>query len=172
VQVAYAAADVHTMVNRWVADGIGPFFLREHIALRNVRIRGVPSTFDHTSAFAWWGNVMVELIHQHVDDRDHEAEPIVPEPIVPEPIVGDSGVHHMAFFVDDFRVASGELVATGRPELLYAEAGSMPFAFHDAWAERSHHIEIYERTGSLGRFYDMVRSASLGWDGSDPVRVL
>ena len=57
--------------------------------------------------------------------------------------------------------------------MLYAEtATGMPFAFHDALAERGHLIEIYERTAPLARFYDMVRTAAIDWDGVDPVRHL
>jgi hypothetical protein len=158
VQIAYAVADVRAAAEAWTATGVGPFFVREHIPLTNVRIRGVPATFDHSSAFAWWGDLMVELIQQH----DGGAEPVV----------GGRGIHHMAHFVDDFSAAAAALVEAGYPQVLYAEAGTTGFAFHDAIDERSHLIEIYERSGGLGAFYDMVREASIGWDGSDPFRTL
>ena len=117
------------------------------------------TTFDHSSAFAQWGDVMVELIHQH-DGGD-------------DPVVGDTRIHHVAHFVDDFVTASRDLAAAGHPEVLYAETTTgMPFAFHDALADRGHLIEIYERTPALARFYDMVRDASIGWDGTNPVRRL
>ena len=158
MQVAYAVANVRAAADRWAAQGIGPFFVREHITVANVRLRGVPATFDHSSAFAWWGDVMVELIHQHDGG--------------PEPIVGSSGVHHMAHFVDDFSIATDTLTSAGYAEVLYAEAGATRFAFHDATDERSHLIEIYERSDALGGFYDMVRDASIGWNGSNPIRTL
>ena len=46
------------------------------------------------------------------------------------------------------------------------------FAFIDRIAEQGHMIEIYEKSDQLTGFYDMVRQASVGWDGSDPVRSL
>ena len=65
------------------------------------------------------------------------------------------------------------LTDAGHVEILYAETTTgMPFAFHDGGAERGHLIEIYERTAPLARFYEMVRAASVGWDGADPVRYL
>jgi hypothetical protein len=101
---------------------------------------------------------MIELIHQH-DGGD-------------EPVVGTDGIHHMAHFVDDFDTASATLTGAGHHEVLAARTPTgMPFAFHDG-GERGHLIEIYERTAPLARFYDMVRDASIGWDGTDPVRRL
>ncbi len=159
VQIAYAVDDVTEAAQRWSARGVGPFFVIEHIDVHHARVNGAPSTFDHSSAYAQWGSVMVELICQH--DGGGER------------IVGNSGIHHVAFFVEDFRAAAGELTASGLDEVLYAEtATGMPFAFHDARAERGHLIEIYERTEQLAWFYDMVRGAADVWDGSDPIRLL
>lgn len=158
VQLAYAVTDVRSAARRWVDDGIGPFFIVDHIGVRNVRVRGEPGVFDHSSAYAWWGSVMVELICQH-DGGTHA-------------IVGRAGLHHVAFFVDDFAAAAAALSSRGDEELLYAEtAGGMPFAFHDARATLGHHVEIYERVERIAGFYGMVRDASLGWDGADAIRV-
>jgi hypothetical protein len=157
VQLAYAVDDVAEAARRWTARGVGPFFVIDHIDVRNVRINGAPSTFDHSSAYAQWGDVMVELICQH--DSGGER------------IVGASGIHHVAFFVEDFTTAAAQLTGAGLPEVLYAEtAGGMAFGFHDGRAEHGHLVEIYERTERLAWFYDMVRDASTRWDGSDPIR--
>ncbi len=61
----------------------------------------------------------------------------------------------------------------GSPAAMCAHtAAGMPFAFHDAIAQRGHFIEIYERTERLTRFYDMVRVAADNWNGTDPIRRL
>jgi hypothetical protein len=157
VQIAYAVSDVVEAAQRWAAHGVGPFFVLDHIEVHHVRVRGEPGTFDHSSAFAQWGSVMVELICQHGGG--------------PDPIVTTAGVHHMAHFVDDFASASAALTAQGMTETLYAETSTgMPFAFHDSRPDRGHFIEIYERTEPLARFYAMVRDASIGWRGTDPIR--
>ncbi len=158
VQIAYAVADVRVAASEWVQRGAGPFFVREHIDVHHVRVRGRAATFDHSSAYGQWGSVMVELIHQHGGD---------------DPVVGSSGVHHVAFFVDTFADAATELIDAGRAEVLYAETASgMPFAFHDARSDLGHLIEIYERSSPLVGFYDMVREASIDWNGDNPVRIL
>jgi hypothetical protein len=159
VQIAYAVDDVERAAASWAARGVGPFFVRQHIEVTNVRVRGRASSFDHSSAYGQWGDLMVELIHQH-DGGDG-------------PVVGPAGIHHVAHFVDDFHHAAARLTADGHREVLYAETTTgMPFAFHDGGVERGHLIEIYERTAPLARFYEMVRTASVGWNGADPVRHL
>jgi Glyoxalase/Bleomycin resistance protein/Dioxygenase superfamily len=159
VQIAYAVDDVTEAARRWSERGVGPFFVIEHIDVHNVRVDGAASAFDHSSAYAQWGSVMVELICQHGS--------------IGERIVGTSGIHHVACFVENFERAAARLTAAGLDEVLYAEtATGMPFAFHDGRTEWGHFIEIYERTDRLGRFYDMVRDAGVGWNGSDPIRVL
>jgi hypothetical protein len=163
VQIAYAVDDVGAAALHWSAGGVGPFFVREHIEVCNVRVRGRSASFDHSSAYGQWGPVMVELIHQH------DAGP--------DPVVGTGGIHHVAFFVERFADAAAELVAAGHEEVLYAETSTgMPFGFHGRRAgdgnSMGHLIEIYERTPPLAGFYEMVRDASVGWDGRDPVRVL
>jgi len=159
VQIAYAVADVRASAERWIELGIGPFFVRDHIPLDNVRIDGEPGRFDHSSAFAQWGDVMVELICDH-------GSPAA------EPTARDEGasVHHVAFFVDDFEAATASLTTAGLTEAMFAEAGGMPFAFHDARSELGHLIEIYEPVPRLAAFYADVRAASESWDGSEPLR--
>lgn len=159
VQIAYAVDDVERAARRWTSHGVGPFFVRGHIDVTNARIRGRPARFDHSSAFAQWGDVMVELIHQHDPGT--------------APIVATAGIHHVAHFVDDFAGATASLTAAGFGEVLYAETTTgMPFAFHDGLDERGHLIEIYECTPSLARFYAMVRDSARGWNGTDPIRHL
>ncbi len=159
MQIAYAVDDVERAAGAWVARGVGPFFVRAHIELTDVEVRERPGTFDHSSAFAQWGAVMVELIQQHHDGNG-------------EPLVGTTGLHHVAHFVDDFDAATTALTAAGNRRVLFARTSTgMAFAFHDG-AERGHLIEIYERTPPLTGFYEMVRDASLGWSGADPIRRL
>ncbi|MGA9275922.1 VOC family protein [Ilumatobacter sp.] len=159
VQIAYATDDVHAAARRWVQHGVGPFFVLEHIALADAEVDGIPSEFDHSSAYGQWGPVMVELICQHGAG--------------PDPVVGTSGVHHVASFVDDLDTASAQLSADGFERRLFAHtAGGQGFAFHDARSTLGHLLEIYEQTAGLTRFYSMVRDAAVDWDGTDPIRVL
>ena len=158
VQIAYAVDDVVAAAQRWVQRGAGPFFVRHHIEVGASRIHGNHRPFDHSSAYGQWGDIMVELLCEH-----HTLS---------ERVGPATGVHHMAFFVDDVPATQAALVEHGWAEALYAEAGATAFAMHDATAELGHLVEIYADSEGLRAFYEMVRQASLDWDGTDPVRVL
>ncbi len=163
VQIAYAVTDLDAAALQW-ADRFraGPFFVSEHIAVDDVRYRGAPGSFDHSSAYGQWGEVMVELVNDHT---------VGPSPVADVVGPGGSGLHHLAYFVDDLATAQSALVRLGWPEALWARTPSgVAFAFHDAVGTLGHMIEIYEGTPALRGFYAMVREAAVGWDGSDPVR--
>ena len=165
VQIAYAVPDVDAAARHWAAvHGAGPFFLNRHIPVSNVRYRGAPGSFDHSSAYGQWGAVMVELVQDHT---------VGPSPVADVVGRGGMGLHHLAFFVDDHVSASAAMAARGWAEALFAQTSSgQGFAFHDATATLGHMVEIYEGTPRLRGFYSMVAHASLGWDGSRPVREL
>jgi hypothetical protein len=146
VQIAYAVSDVHAAAALWLAgQGAGPFVISERIALQAARVHGVDgpgSAFDHSSAYGQWGEVMVELVHEHTP-----------------PLGATSGLHHMAFFVDSIEETATALTSAGHPEVLRASTASgMAFAFHDARAGLGHFIEIYEPNERLLGFYAHVRS--------------
>ena len=157
-QIAYAATDVSAAAARFAAStGAGPFFIMRHIPLRSARIHGKAASFDHSSAYGQWGDVMVELVVEH-------SPPIV---------ASRAGVHHLAFVVPNLLTAMAWCAEQGWPEALWAETvGGQQFAFCDARVERGHLIEMYEPTDGLLGFYAMVENAAKDWDGSKPVREL
>lgn len=165
VQIAYVVPDVVEHASRWAEQfGAGPFFVRRHIPLASVTYRGAPATFDHTSAYGQWGDVMLELV------QDHGPGPnVVTERFAP----GDGGLHHLAFFVDDVDDSLRALAAAGAPTAMEATTSSgLRFAFADTTQALGHHIELYPRTDHLAAFYEQVAEASRGWDGSEPIRML
>ncbi|MEE2682418.1 MAG: VOC family protein [Actinomycetota bacterium] len=163
VQLAYAVPDAKEAANIWSAQfGAGPFYLSEHIPVTDVLYRGKAATFDHTSAYGQWGDVMVELV------QDHGTGPSVVREIF-DP--AESGLHHLAFFVDDLDEATDNLAILGFPLAMSATArGNTRFHFIDAVAATGHFIELYEPNTALLDFYRKVRESAQEWDGSDPLR--
>lgn len=164
VQIAYAVPDAAAGAARWAEQfGAGPFFVRPHIPVTDVLYRGQAASFDHTSAYGQWGEVMVELV------QDHGTAPsVVRERYAPD----ESGLHHVAYMVTDLDGTVAHLGAYGFPLAMRAVAGETVFCFVDAVATLGHMIELYERSDRLAGFYSMVRAAAAGWDGADPVRVI
>jgi hypothetical protein len=157
VQVAYAVENLKDATSSWSElFKVGPFFIKEHIPLKKVRVKGVHSTFDHSSAYAQWGPVMLELICEHTErlaSTSNKEEKPLPY------------IHHCAVFVNDVEKTSKNLKNLGFEEILYAETLSgFPFAMHDARKVFGHFVEIYEPNEELTNFYRMVEESSQSYD--------
>jgi hypothetical protein len=44
------------------------------------------------------------------------------------------------------------------------------FAYFDTQAHSGTVVEISDISGSKGKFFERVKQASIGWDGSEPIR--
>lgn len=165
VQVAYFVDDCREAAATMARDlGAGPFFVIERIELAQALHRGQAQTFIHSSAYGQWGGLMMELVSQDEPGpspfRDMFAE-------------GETGLHHLAFFVqslsDTYRHVeqAGFEIATRATTLNGTE-----FGFIDAVSSLGHMLEVYEPSDGLQQFYAMVREASFDWQGDDPVRKL
>ncbi|MEM7286288.1 MAG: VOC family protein [Actinomycetota bacterium] len=165
VQVAYFVPDARAAAARMAAShGAGPFHVLDRIELAWGELRGEPCDFVHTSAYGQWGGVMMELVQQDVEGPSPFREMYAP---------GEGGIHHVATMVDDLAATYERLAASGLELAARAMTRTgTEFAFVDTVDTQGHMTEIYERAPALLGFYEMVRSAADGWDGSDPVRTL
>ena len=85
---------------------------------------------------------------------------------------GETGLHHLVYFVEDLNTITEKLASMGFELAMSAKASDTRFNFVDARSLMGHFIEIYEPDERLSSFYNIVREASLAWDGKNPVRKL
>lgn len=167
VQIAYHVTDIRRAARDMAAKfGAGPFFVNENITLSWAEHRGEPADFVHSSAYGQWGEVMVEMLHQEDDSTNTPYRDMY----APD----EEGLHHTAIMVADMDQAIEHFEGQGLP--LVTRCGirtrDTEFAFIDARAALGHMIEIYPVSDGLLGFYKMVRDASVGWTGEDPVRMI
>jgi hypothetical protein len=146
VQIAYAvdpSRDLDEVASEFRAStGAGPFVVARKIPLTSCTITGRPGEFDHSSAYGWWGELMVELVQEHT----------------PSVIGRTSGLHHMAFMVPDLEQAIAWCARQKWPTLLDANTSTgQRFVFADARETLGHLVEMYEPSERLLGFYDHVR---------------
>jgi phage head maturation protease len=81
-------------------------------------------------------------------------------------------IHHVAYVLP--RAAAEDLRASlderGLPEYLSAQLGELDMTLHDASATLGHDLEIHVDNPGLREFFEMIRAAAEGWDGSEPLR--
>lgn len=155
VQIAYVVDDPHLAAAAWERRGAGPFVIRDHIEVTEVVHRGEPSSFDHTSAYGWWGSTMIELFCQHDDEPTAVTERFGRRG--PDGRRA-GGLHHVACFVESFDTSIDSAARLGLEVAMTARAGSTRFAFVDDVARHGHYWEIYEGSEALRGFYDHVET--------------
>ena len=160
-QLAYYVPDARAAATFWAEHlGAGPFYLIEHIALTDVVVRGKPGNLDHTSAYGWRGETMIELVQQNCRSPSVFSERAW-------------GLHHAACFAADLDAELARFERIGMVTAMSAATTSgVRFAFVDANASLGHYLELYADNPGLRDFYARVRQAAMEWDGRDAIRSL
>lgn len=162
MQIAFVPDDFDAAIVHWTqVMGVGPFFLIENIQLPDSRYLGEPNQCVFTIALAYWGDVQIELIRQEND-----------APSIYRGAQGQ-GVHHVCMLTDDIAKAraiaedaGARLLVEGRVDpdgaVLYVDSGGGPGTI----------VEILKPASGSEGLFAMIKAASQGWDGNDPVRRL
>src|SRR6202012_5797895 len=77
---------------------------------------------------------------------------------------------HVGWLSDDLEADSAALAAAGLPLFTTGARGHVAAHWHDARAQLGHHVELLRRSPQIEGFYELIRSSSVGWDGSEPLR--
>jgi len=162
--LGYVVADLHTDVPRFAAaTGAGPFYAMEHIPFDEVTYRGEPAVYDHSSAFGAWGPVIVELT------RVHDAQP---DGLRDSLVAPGGGLGHVAWLAESLDDEVSRLEQAGLAPFHAGRIGPASAVWFDGGDVFGHPIEVLQRRDELLRFYAMVRGAAVGWDGSEPLRLM
>ncbi|WP_311270467.1 VOC family protein [Sphingobium sp. WCS2017Hpa-17] len=164
-QVAYFVEDVRAAAIAHAATfGSGPYFVADHIPLKRSLHRGVAAPLDHSSAYGQWNDLMIEFVQQNNPGSSAFRDMFAPE---------GEGFHHVALIVDDLDTARAACEQAGFTNALEAEMNDgFRFLMMDAVARYGHMIELYEGAPVLTGFYDVVRQASVDFDGRDVIRAI
>jgi methylmalonyl-CoA/ethylmalonyl-CoA epimerase len=162
MQIAFAPRDFDAAVRYWTETmGVGPFFLMENIKLGDGRYLGEPSDFVFSIAIAYWGDMQVELIRPENDAPSMYRDR------------SDDGLHHTCVLTDDIvkarkiaEEAGAKILVEGKvaPDgaVIYVDTGGGPGSI----------VEILQMSTGGDGLFAMIKAASVGWDGSDPLRKL
>lgn len=163
MQIAFVPPDFDAALKHWTeVMGVGPFFVLGPMQLEDMRYRGAPSDVSFTIALAYWGDIQVELIRQ-----DNDA------PSIYRDLPNHGAMHHVCILTDDLAAAKASALAAGAEMLVEAKVGADGGVFYaDAGGFPGNLVEVLQPATGSGAFFEMIREASRGWDGSDPVRRL
>jgi len=164
--IGFIVPDIRAAMAEMAAVGIGPIYLMNQIAVP-ARYRGNRHDVRLSAAFAYSGSALLEYIEQHDASPSSYREVLARSPA--------GGMHHIAYFADDFEATIGaatsrgarlEIVqeffdeATGEPYEIYLESLNVPHAPA---------IQLM-KPGPFGAFYAGMQAGARNWDGSNPIR--
>lgn len=166
-QVAYVVPDIEAAMEHWATRlGVGPWYYNPRVPIRNYVYRGQRYEPHNSVALANAGALQIELVQPRDDTpsmyRDFR-------------LAGHQGVQHVAYWTEDFDADLARAQARGMRVCMSGEVGERGrFVYFAPSDHPGVHpgtvIELSEVAGPKGTLFRMIREASEGWDGKDPVR--
>ena len=164
IQHAFVVRDMDAALDYWTnIMGVGPFFRVDEASYKSGLYRNAPASPKYAVALAYWGDVQIELI-MPTDDQPNIYNEFLDAGF-------DGLLQHICVTVDsmdDFRRAIdgkgfeilAELALDPEGEVLYLRGDGQDWPL----------IEVGHFPQGLYDVFDMVKQASIDWDGQDPVR--
>jgi hypothetical protein len=162
IQTAFVVEDIQQAMASWVGDcKVGPWFLLDHWTGDHPVYRGAPSQAGVAIAMAFAGHMQIELIQPNDDHPSVYRETIETR---------GYGFHHLGRATETIDADIAEL--EGRSYSLAFRAG-VPTGGDVAYLDHpgySGFLELITATDGMEQAFTRFWRASVGWDGSDPVR--
>jgi hypothetical protein len=163
IQYAYTVEDIERSMREYTERlGVGPWFKIGPFKAPEGRYRGQPSELNMTIAIGFAGHVQFELIQQNNDVPSIFKELIAKR---------GYGFHHWAVPVHNLEAGIEKYKGLGY-EVAFTDRSprGVRLAFVDTTAHLPGFVELIEMTDFLETKYTEMYHASVGWDGSDPIR--
>ncbi|WP_327145385.1 VOC family protein [Nocardia sp. NBC_01327] len=162
-QLGYVVRDIKTEMQRWIDQGVGPWFYVHDVQTDNFTYRGAPSPMKMSVALANSGDLQIELIQPRNDAPSLYKEFLDS---------GREGLQHIAYWTKDFQGLYDKALAlgytVGHEGCIGGELGR--FAYLDTEKSLGHIIEISDISGPKGQFFEYIREVAATWDGDEPIR--
>jgi methylmalonyl-CoA/ethylmalonyl-CoA epimerase len=159
MQIAHVVDDLDEAIRTWAkAMSVGPFFLRRHVSYASFDFEGRPCPVDISLAFAYSGDLQIELIQQHN---------AIPSLYVDGTGAPAAGIHHVGICTTDLEADEAKLAASGFHTVARAlsETGTLTVYLK---GPAPCLVELI-RLGDNGAFFRRIKQAAEAWDGVSPV---
>ncbi|GAA4248213.1 MULTISPECIES: VOC family protein [Azospirillum] len=162
-QAGYVVDDIEAAMDYWSRTlGIGPWFYNERVPIKNYSYRGERYEVHNSVALANSGPLQMELIQTRNDAPSMYRDFLK---------AGRTGLQHVAYWTENYDADLERLTGQGFKPVMSGEVGEKGrFVYFDTEYHPGTVIELSEVAGPKGKMFDLIRNASLDWDGRDPVR--
>lgn len=166
-QIGYVVKSIDRAIDYWLnVMGCGPVFHIRAMHIRNFTYRGAPSDPELSIALCMNGPMQIELIQQN-NDAPSAFKTFLDE--------GHVGAQHLAYWTERFDEDLELCERRGLQVEQYGQSGQQGAAnerlvYFSAHDHPGTMIELSETIGAKGEFFRQIATASLNWDGKDPIR--
>ncbi|MCK9564333.1 MAG: VOC family protein [Bacteroidales bacterium] len=163
MQLGYIVDDIEQVAMEWVKRaGVGPFYLLDGVKMDQYYYRGVRMDVELRLAFAYWGQVQVELIHP-LDSADSFYNRALKE--------APGKLNHCA------TVVKGDLDAlldrhNLADRVVHAAdmSSGLKFVYLENYLPGGLHLELIQAQESTLHAFEGMRAVAEHWDGKNPIR--
>jgi hypothetical protein len=165
MQLCWVVPDLERAIDHWVkSTGAGPFFVFGGVHFDDGQYRGTASDIEECRAsIGQLGDTQIELVQPTGDGRGIWSELAKP---------GTAVLHHAGLYCTDYDAERAAYSADGS---VIAYEGLMMGArtcYIDTTATLGFFTELITANPIAEQVFGAIRSASEGWDGSDPIRTM
>lgn len=163
-QNGYVVRDINAALKHWTSVlGVGPFFYVERVKVDWFRYRGEQSPIEMSLALANSGDLQIELIQQR-----NEAPSMYKDFLD----AGHEGLHHIAYWTTTYHVDYERALRLGYKVGHEGQANgpNTGFVYFDTEYHPGTVVELSDVSGPKEAVFEQIKQASIGWDGSDPIR--
>lgn len=165
IHEAYVYPDFDAAIEKFAALGVGPFYVL-HSDEGVSRYRGEEHEIRLSAAFAYSGDTCFEIITPHGDQQSAYGEFIRRNP--------EGGLHHLAYFSDDFGKTLADLEVIGQPTNIvqeFTDSSGVPFEIYCEPAKVDNPV-LFQliKPGLFEGWFDAMRKEAASWDGKDTIR--
>jgi hypothetical protein len=163
IQMAYVVRDIQQAMDLWIKKlKVGPWFLLPQFTGEEPQYRGKPSRAEVSLAMSFAGHMNVELIQPNNDAPSVYREVLESR---------GPGFHHWGIATANFDRDLERYRAMGHEMAFYLRVPSGGrVAYLDTTAQMGGFVELIELGGAFEPVFNKFYRASIGWDGTDPVR--
>ncbi|MEQ8377474.1 VOC family protein [Parvibaculum sp.] len=163
-QNGYVVRDIEAALKHWTEVlGVGPFYYIDRVTCDWFTYKGKPSPVEMSIALGNTGDLQIELIQQRND---------APSMYLDFLNAGREGLQHMSYWTTDYQAAYDRAIAAGYEVGHEGQIGGAQgrFVYFDTETHPGTVVEMSDISGAKGPFFEHIRKAAIGWDGSNPVR--
>jgi len=159
VQLAYVVNDLHLAIRQWTSKlCVGPFSILERVKYREHEIDGVRTSPIMSLAFAYSGDLQIELVQVHDDEKSVVRS---------YPPSQETGFHHVGILSEDMPADETRLAAAGLRRVArgVSETG-VQTAFYLGGSHAGGLVELIRVDDQVTEFFNALKRAAAEWDGT------